>query len=671
MSRAMALEDLFKIERLSDFCLSSDGCHAWLVTKRINLDENKTSVHTYVLDCCSGDLRACSLHEKGASGICFSEDGQHIFYAADGQIYTANSDGTSSRCITHGRGGASTPHPSRDGRYVLFVRTLYEDPEVQKKSETTTPTLADIYRLQHPKANARIADGLMYRHWDSWTENKRNHLFIADVQTGEMRDLTPEAHDVPPIALGSNRDYDFSPDGKNVVYVMNPDAMTACSTNQSIYIQAMRGIEPVGEPECVSTTHANDTHPRFLSATKLAYCAMLEPGYEADAVRIKVYDMETRQTKLYLEHFERSVDSFVPVSETRLMFWAEDFAHVSLYELDLTKDHVLQLTRGRTYLSFAVSGSGRILARLEALNAPAECVSLEDITPFEPTFSWPEEVSGERVRYYTHFGQCLESVSLDRGQSLTFRGADGTMMEGWYVLPPDFDPSQKYPLILLIHGGPQGAFQDSFHYRWNVEMFASRGAVAAFCNPRGSTGYGHQITRDISCRWSDACPDDIMRFVDAVLERCPFVDPDRMAAAGASFGGFMINWLMGHTDRFKAFVSHDGIFNTEMSGYITDELWFNEHEFGGRPYECPEAYLRHSPHRFVKNFRTPTLVIQGEQDFRCFISEGVALFTALQYMGVESRLLYFPTEGHWVTNPANAFVWYSEVLDWLMRHISA
>ena len=259
---------------------------------------------------------------------------------------------------------------------------------------------------------------------------------------------------------------------------------------------------------------------------------------------------------------------------------------------------------------------------------------------------------------------------MNRGQKTVFRYKD-IDIEGYVVLPPGFDESKKYPLILLIHGGPQGAFLDSFHYRWNVELFASRGAVVAFCNPHGSTGYGHDLTRAISKHWSDDCPAAIMGFVDHVLAQYRQIDADRMTAAGASFGGFMINWLMGHTDRFKALVSHDGIFNTQMSGYITDELWFCDYEFGGTPYEAPEAYERHSPHRFVENFKTPTLVVQGEQDFRCFISEGVGLFTALQYKGVESRLLYFPNEGHWVLDPADSFVWYSEVLDWLMNHVKS
>ena len=665
----MTLEDLFSVERLSDFNLSPDGKFAWLASKRINLPDAKTTSVSTLLDCDTGVSTEVCLHEKGASGIVFSHDSKFIFYAADGQIYRANADGSNPVCLTHGKGGASVPRPSKDDTRVLFVRSLYEDKALQEKSETSALTLADIYALPHPKARARTADRLFYRHWDSWTENKRTHLFIVDVKTGDMRDLTPYDHDVPPLALGSACDYDFSPDGNYVAYVMNPDDVPARSTNQSVYLQKISGIEMVGEPVRISNGLGNDVQPRFLSPSKLAYTSMLEPNYEADDFRIKVYDLSTGLTSLYLDHFGRSIDTILPIDENTIIFNAQDFAHISLYKLDLSSNIALQLTAGSTYASFAVSNSGRVLAKYETLNMPAECVELSHLQHFEPRLNWPETKSTETVRFLTNYRDALKDVSLDRGRAMTYQAKDGTTLEGWIVLPPNFDPDKKYPLILLIHGGPQGAFLDQFHYRWNVSMFASRGAVTAFCNPRGSTGYGTQITRAISGRWSDECPDDIIAFLDAVLAHCPFVDPNRLTAAGASFGGFMINWLLGHSDRFKAFVSHDGIFNTEMSGYITDELWFSEHEFGGKPYECPENYIRHSPHRFVQNFNTPTLVVQGEQDFRCFISEGLALFTALQYKGVESRFLYFPDEGHWVLNPANAYVWYTEVLDWLMNHV--
>ncbi|MCL2326159.1 MAG: S9 family peptidase [Proteobacteria bacterium] len=668
--RPIEIEDLFRGERLVDVSLSPSGQWAWLTAKRIDLGENTSETIHYLLNCHTGDITQRELHPKGASGIVFSSDGDKIFFAADGQIHLAEALGEGVRCLTKGRGGASQPLPSADAGRVLFVRQVYENPELQALTESETPTMAQTYQLPHPKARARTASSLMYRHWDKWTENSRSHLFLADVATGECVDLTPHCTDVPPIALAGQRDFDFSPDGRHVAFAMNPDKDIARSTNNSIYLLELDGLTPVGEARRISTTNGCDTQPRFLSATKLAYTSMLTPGYEADATRLKVFHLNTSATDLYLETFDRSVDTFFGIDADRILFSAQDFAHISLYRLDLRTQALEQLTAGKTYLSFAASpGAECILAVTQSLTQPSECVALSDFQPFEPHLRGPEITSCETVRQYTRFSEALSGIEMHPGTPLWYEAADGTPLQGYVVLPPGYDVAKRYPLILLIHGGPQGAFLDSFHYRWNVQAFASRGAVVAFCNPRGSTGYGHQITRDISTQWSDACPDDIMRFLDATLAAYPTIDPTRLSAAGASFGGYMVNWLLGHTDRFRALVSHDGIFNTEMAGYLTDELWFSEHEFGGKPHECPEQYLRHSPHRFVSNFKTPTLVVQGEQDFRCVLSEGLALFTALQYQGVESRLLYFPDEGHWVLTPANAFVWYSEVLDWLMNHM--
>ncbi len=671
MGRALTIDDLFHIERLSQMAISPNGRYAWLTTKKIELAENLTTTHNYKIDLESGVSSEIALHEKGASDFAFSNDGKWIFFVADGQIYCANSDGSCVKAITKGPGGASRPVVSPDGNRVLFSRSVYIDPNVQSifEKDEKQPDLATLYRASHPKAQVRIADRLMYRHWDSWCENKRNHLFIVDVSTGQMTDLTPIDADVPPIALESACDYDFSPDGKHVAFVMNPDPVVARSTNNSIYLMPIDGTVP-GEAVRISDTDGCDTAPQFLSDTEIAYCTLVTPGYEADATRLKVFDLKTRHTRIYLEDFERSIDSFVQTQPGKLLFKAQDFAHSGLFVLDLKSGHVQQLTSGRTYSKF-VYGGGKILVGLEALNAPLECVEITNLQAFDPLITMgSERVSNEELHYLTHFGDVLADVDLDRGRCMHYHYKEDTL-EGYVVLPPGFDANKKYPFILLIHGGPQGAFLDQFHYRWNVAMFASQGAIVGFCNPHGSTGYGHALTRAISKHWGDDCPDAIMAFVDHVLEEIPQIDENRMSAAGASFGGFMINWLMGHTDRFKAFVSHDGIFNTEMSGYLTDELWFNEYEFGGKPFDEDAAALcrKFSPHHFVKNFKTPTLVIQGEQDFRCYTSEGIALFTALQYMGVKSRLIYFPNEGHWVLDPADSYVWYTEVLNWLMTEM--
>ncbi|MBQ8037424.1 MAG: S9 family peptidase [Proteobacteria bacterium] len=671
MPHPLSIEDLFKVERLKHVAMTPDGSLAWVVATRVDLESNTSSSVNYLIDLNTRVCRRILLAKDGASEIVVTRD--RIFFVADGQLFEASLDGSNIRQVTKGVGGVSSPVASKDGSKVLFTRTVYINKDAQAEFEKTgkEPDMSVVYGCVYPKARARIADRLFYRHWDAWTENKRNHLFIVDVASGKMVDLTDEDIDTPPIALDSGCNYAFAPDGRSIVFVQNPEADSARSTNNSIYLMTLDGIKR-GKVTRISDTDGCDSMPAFISEHEIAYGSMLTPGYEADAVRFKVYDIRTGKTRLYLEHFERSVDQFVSVEGRKILFLSQDFAHSSLYELSLESGDVCQLTCGRTYMSFVcTSDMRRILAVVEALDKPAELVELNGLEHFEPRISLgSEQMSKEVVTEFTHFGAVLDDVEMDPGESVIFDYKD-IQLEGYVVRPPGFDASQKYPLILLIHGGPQGAFLDSFHYRWNVEMFAAQGAMVAFCNPHGSTGYGHDLTRAISKHWSDDCPAAVLRFVDVLVSRFPEIDADRMTAAGASFGGFMINWLMGHTDRFKAFVSHDGIFNTEMSGYITDELWFNEYEFGGKPFEVAEACQKHSPHRFVKNFRTPTLVIQGEQDFRCFVSEGVALFTALQYMGVPSRMIYFPDEGHWVLKPANSALWYSEVVGWLMRWANA
>lgn len=670
MSRPLEIADLFKFERLKQMALSPDGAHAWLTTKKIDLDNNTSANRNYRVDLEGDVLSLCLLNTADVDGIVYSPAGDRIFFVSDGQVYMADANGSNPVQITYGVGGASCLVVSPQGDRVLFTRSVYENKDLQAAWENgQEPTTAQIYGASHPKANVRTANSLMYRHWDSWCENRRNHLFMVEVSTGKIVDLTPDGGDVPPIALESGCDYDFSPDGNHIAYVMNPDKMVARSTNNSIYLLSIDGIKR-GEVRRISNSDGCDVSPRFISNTKVGYCSMLTPGYEADAVRFKVYDIETGQTRLYLADFERSIENPVVVDGEKILFSAQDFAHTCIYELDLNSGKVMQLTQGRTYSKFATTHDrSRMLVFAESLVDPLECFEISDLECFEPrTAMGDEKISREKRVALTNFGHVLHDVEMHEGKCIHYAYKDRTL-EGYIITPPGFDESKRYPMILLIHGGPQGAFLDSFHYRWNVEMFASRGAVVVFCNPHGSTGYGHDLTRAISRHWSDECPDAIMTFVDAVLKEVPQIDPNRMSAAGASFGGFMINWLMGHTDRFKSFVSHDGIFNTEMSGYITDELWFCDYEFGGTPFDVPENYNRHSPHRFVKNFKTPTLVIQGEQDFRCFINEGVGLFTALQYMGVESRLVYFPNEGHWVLDPADSAVWYEEVIGWMMKHM--
>ena len=277
--------------------------------------------------------------------------------------------------------------------------------------------------------------------------------------------------------------------------------------------------------------------------------------------------------------------------------------------------------------------------------------------------------AGAKVEKLTNFGDPLSGVKMKNAEEFWYLSQDKVLIQGFLIKPPNFRSNARHPLILLIHGGPQGAFMDEFHYRWNAQMFAAKGAVVAYLNPRGSTGYGQKFTDDISGDWGGKCYNDIMSGVDFILKKYKFIDKKRIAAAGASFGGYMVNWIMGHNNRFNALVCHDGVFNAETMAYTTDELWFDEHEHGGLPHNNRESFTKYSPHIHVKNFKTPTLVIHSANDFRCPISEGIGLFTALQVMNVSSKFLYFPDESHWVQQPANSQVWYHEVMKWLMSYL--
>jgi dipeptidyl aminopeptidase/acylaminoacyl peptidase len=720
-AKTLTFSDLMSIPRISLPAVSPDGIRVAYQVSRPDPKENKTRHTIRILDLTTLEDRELTPGPGNHMRPAWSPDGRWLAFASDReeksgtQLWVLPMNGLpgpgEARRVTSGYGGVGQPLWAPDSRRIAFSRSVvvsenYRPRRGQEPDPKTGPTRAEVYGLINPKSSARIADQLLFRHWDTWRDRRRNHLFIVDVVSGAMDDITPYDCDAPPISLGSERDYDFRPDGREIAFVMNPDAVVARSTNNSVFLQALRGTRAVGEAVCISETHACDIHPRYSSdGSRVFYLGMEVPGYEADRNRIKVYDRVTRRTRVYLERFDRSPSAFEiapslepqpaggagkrsrrgtrhagarraasPETAGSMIFLAQDRGRQSVYRLDLASGKVAQLTLG-TYngLFRVIPGTGSLLVMRETTTQPADLYRLEPGKGFRPFLETgplpPNEPldAGAPSRRLTTSGDILSGVSMNPAEEYWYAGAGGDWIHGFLIKPPGFRAGRRYPLILLIHGGPQSSFMDQFHYRWNAQMFATRGAVVAFVNPRGSTGYGQKLTDQISGDWGGRCFEDIMLGVDHLLDRYRFIDPKRMAAAGASFGGFMVNWIAGHTGRFRALVSHDGVFSAETMGYTTEELWFDEHEHGGLPHDARASFLKSSPHLFVKNFKTPTLVIHGEQDFRCPISEGIGLFTALQVRGVPSRFLEFPDEGHWVMQPANAEVWYREVSDWLMK----
>jgi dipeptidyl aminopeptidase/acylaminoacyl peptidase len=507
------------------------------------------------------------------------------------------------------------------------------------------------------------------------------------------RDLTPGDYDAPVFSLGGQDDYAFSPDGQEICYTSNHDKNEAASTNNDLWIVPVNvgtGPDHVGAAASAAqvlaqtkniTAHnpASDSTPLYSPDGRyIAYRAQQRPGYESDRFRLMLYDRKTGEKKNLTEPLDRWVNSFSWLPNSRgLLFTMEEEGQAPIAWIlpfdfkqgisgpgtlrDPKKETILYLAKGFFDSPTAVN-MDLVVANGMSLGAPTEIYTM-NLSRLSDRNGPPPEKAATQL---THFNDAvLSQVSMSRLESFWFPGALGDKVQGFLVKPPNFDPSKKYPVKFLIHGGPQGAWGDDWSYRWNPELFAANGYVVIMVNFHGSTGYGQKFIDAINGDWGGAPFEDLMKGLDYAEKTYPFTDKNRECALGASYGGYMANWVLGHTDRFKCIVTHDGMFNAESAWGTTEELWFNDWEFKGTPYDNRAMYEKWSPHQYAKNFKTPTLVVHGQRDYRLDVSEGFQLFTTLQIEGVPSKMLYFPDEGHWVLKPQNSRLWYQTVNGWV------
>ena len=463
--------------------------------------------------------------------------------------------------------------------------------------------------------------------------------------------MTPGDMDSPPIDLGGSWSYDWSSDGSEIAFTRNADAVVALSTNNDIFVVSVKG----GEPKRITDNPGNDSQPLYSPDGKfIAYLQMKRAGFEADERQLILYARATGSRRNVTERFDFNVNDFLWTPDSKSIYFnADDKSNESLFRIDVASGKVdVVIDKGYNHsLRILPDGKGLILVK-ESISQPAELFRIDQ--------------TGKIVKRLTSTNdEKLRSIEMNPKEEFWFEGAAGAKVHGFIVKPAGFDAAKTYPMILLVHGGPQGQWGDQFHYRWSAQMFTSRGFIAVLINPRGSTGYGQKFTDEISGDWGGKPYEDLMKGVDYVLKTYSYIDGNRIAAAGASYGGYMINWIAGHTTRFRCLVSHDGSFDMRSMYGTTEELWFPEWEFRGTPYLNPELYEKWSPSKYAANFKTPMLVVHGQLDYRLDVSEGYQLFTALQRQGVKSKMLYFPDEGHFVTKPANAELWYKTVLDWI------
>jgi dipeptidyl aminopeptidase/acylaminoacyl peptidase len=649
---------MMQLARISDPQISPDGKTVAFVVQTVNLEANKKPKNIYTVPLGGGTPTQISNAGDSNDRPRWSKDGK-LFFISDRtglpQIWRMDADGSNLKQITFLSTGAGGVLPSPDGKMLVFTSDVFPSCAAD---DACNKKLLDEQMAS--KVKARVINELLYRHWDTWQNATRSHLLAIPADGGTVVDLTPGTHIVPPFSLGGPDDYAISPDGKEVCFTMNTDEVPAISTNNDLFVVLITG-EGAANPRRIIPNPASDNAPLYSPDGKyIAFRSQARPGYESDRARLLVLERATGKLTSLTEDLDRSVNSFTWFPDSsRLFFTVVDRGRQGIQAVPVAGGGLRVVASGNSTLddmTFTPDGKTLVFTR-QSGTSPIEIVRAGS--------------GGGAPVPLTHFNDSvLSSHEMTPLEELFTDSGDGLQIQSFVVKPPGFDAGKKYPAMMLIHGGPESEFGESWTYRWNAQVFAAAGYVVVMPNFHGSVGYGQAFTDSINHDWGGKPYDDIMAVTDKVA-KLPYVDPDRIVAAGGSYGGYMIDWILGHTTRFKALISHDGVYDLRSEAGETEELWFPIWEFGGMPWDNPEMYVRWSPSLFAKEFKTPTLVIHGELDYRVPYGQGLQLFTALQMQKVPSQLLLFPDEGHWVLKPQNSMLWYKTFIDWMDRWAKA
>jgi dipeptidyl aminopeptidase/acylaminoacyl peptidase len=690
--RSMRIDDLFRFKRLADPQISPDGKWVVYVQGVVDVEDNRINNNLWLVSTDpgrAGSPKQLTAAPKSDRHPRWSPDGKHVLFESNrsgtNQLWLIAIDGGEPKQLTTISTGAATGIWSRDGKRIAFVSAVWPEYSARPFAESDALNKKRSDAAEKNPVKAKVFTRLFFRHWDEYVQDKRQHLFVMDVKdqasglpsVGEPRDVTPGDRDAHPTSMtfSVGDDFTFSPDGKHLVFTAVPERDEAWSTNYDICRVPVTGGAKTWE--CLTAPNpAADGAPQFSAdGKKLAYRSQKRPGAEADRWVLTLVNVDESGAFLGAPRgiaMRWSVDEFAwatiwsrDVAGPGLLFIADDKGSRPIQAIAPNGDIFrASLTTQGSHGSLSASRDGKRYAfTLATMGAPAE-VYADSVS--EPAGAGPAALSRANVGL-------LRELDLPKPESVAVAGAGGTPMQMWILKPPGFDAAKNWPLVYLVHGGPQGAWDDGWSYRWNPQAWAAQGYVVALPNPRGSTGFGQKYVDEISGDWGGKCYEDLMAGL-AYLERQPWIDSQRMAAAGASFGGYMMNWFAVNTGKFKTLITHCGVWNFDSMYATTEELWFDEWEHGGPPWgKNRHSYENHSPHRLAANlgkFKTPMLIIHNDLDFRVPVSEGIQLFTTLQRQGVPSRFINFPDEGHWVLKPRNSQFWHREVFGWLRKHVA-
>ncbi len=657
-------DDLVRLDRVSDPQLSPDGRAVVFTVRKTDMDANRGRTDLWLLDLTRSGAqpRQLTQHESGDSSGRWSPDSKSIYFlssrSGSSQVWRLSLNGGEAAQVTRLPVGVNGLRLSPRGDRLLLALDVF--PDCGADLDCTAKRLEE---QEKSPETGRVYDRMFVRHWDSWKNGTQGQLFSVRLDgrgrtEGAAVNLSGSLDaDVPTKPWGGDDDFVFSSDGARVVFVARVKGQSEpWSTNFDLYEVPADGSTA---PRNFTTNNkAWDAHPVFSPDGRyLAWTAMERPGFEADRFQLMLRDLKSGEVRALTADWDRSIGSFsFSADGQRILATIQHLGQHPLWAIDLRSGKRTEYVAKGNVGSFS-AGNKQVVFAMASLSAPAALYAIP--------------AGGGNAVQLTHFNDdALAQRAMGEFEQFTFAGWNNETVYAYAMKPANYQPGRKYPVAFIIHGGPQGSFSNGWSFRWNPQIYAGAGYGVVFVDFHGSTGYGQEFTDSISGDWGGKPLEDLQKGLAAALEKYNWLDGERVGALGASYGGYMINWIAGNwPDRFSCLVNHDGVFDQRMMYYATEELWFPEWEHGGPYFQRAQEYEKHNPVLHVDKWKTPMLVIHGEQDFRVPDTQGLGAFTALQRRGIDSRLLYFPDENHWVLKPHNSLQWHREVLGWLEKYL--
>jgi len=647
-----SVHDMLAMDRISDPQVSPDGRWIVFVLRKTDLEADCGRPDLWLIGVDGTGLRRLTSHPEKDLNPRWTPDSSSVWFisarSGSSQVWRIQIDGGEAEQITDEPLDVANLVVSPDGKHIAFTMEVFPD------CATVDCTKDRIDEIKERKASGRIYERIFVRHWDTWKDGRRSHLFVMPAEGDQAVDVMSGMDaDTPSKPFGGPEEITFTPDGKGLIFTARDvGRQEPWSTDFDLYWVPVDKSEP---PKCLTEKNkAWDTLPVFSPDGKtLTYLAMAKPGYESDRFRVVLLSWPGGKERILTENWDRSPSSLCWSADSKTIYaTADNTGQKSLFAIDVKTGKVRTIAKDGSVSSLGIAG-GRIIFGLDSLRSPVELYSVK--------------TDGGNVQQITNINsEKIAAARMGEYEQFTFKGWNDEAVYCYVVKPVDFNPRRKYPVAFLVHGGPQGSFGSTFHYRWNPQAYAGAGYAVVMVDFHGSTGYGQLFTDSIRGDWGGKPLEDLRKGLDAALKRYPWMDGDRVGALGASFGGYMINWIAGNwPERFRCLVNHDGSLDERMSYFDTEELWFPEWDHLGTPWDNPDSYEKHNPVNYVKNWKTPMLVIHGAMDFRVVDTQGLSTFNVLQRLGIPSKLLYFPDENHWVLKPHNSILWHETVIDWL------